>query len=80
MVKAICKKVGSDLRKWSLYKMEIKETSSKFIKVRCTKCKNEQIIFEKAATEVRCLVCNEVLATPCGGKALIKANVLEVLN
>ena len=53
---------------------------AKFLKVRCEKCKNEQIIFEKSSTEVKCLVCSEVLAVPKGGKAAVKAQVLEVLS
>ncbi len=57
----------------------IREPVSKFIKVRCPKCKNEQIIFGKASTEVMCLVCGRALASPKGGKAKIKARVLEVL-
>ncbi len=52
---------------------------SKFLKVRCSKCKNEQVIFEKASTEIKCLVCGEVLATPTGGKAKLKTNVLEII-
>ncbi|MEK6835533.1 MAG: 30S ribosomal protein S27e [Nanoarchaeota archaeon] len=58
----------------------IKEPTSKFVKVRCSKCKNEQIIFGKASTIVNCLVCNTTLATPAGGKAKIKARILEVLE
>jgi len=54
--------------------------TSRFVKVRCEKCKNEQIIFGKISTEVKCLVCNDVLAEPTGGKANIKARVLEVLS
>lgn len=54
--------------------------TSKFVKVRCSKCKNEQIIFGKAASTVRCLVCEEVLATSTGGKAELTARVLEVLD
>ncbi len=53
---------------------------SRFIKVRCKKCKNEQIIFGKASSIVKCLVCGEILAEPSGGKADIKARVLEVLS
>ena len=56
------------------------ETSSKFIKVRCPKCKNEQIIFGKAATEIKCLVCGRVIAEPTGGKIRVKARILEVLE
>jgi len=53
---------------------------SKFIKIRCSKCKNEQIIFGNASTLVQCLVCNKELAYPTGGKAKIAARVLEVLE
>jgi small subunit ribosomal protein S27e len=54
--------------------------SSKFIKVRCSKCKNEQIIFGKASTKVKCLVCDEELAQPSGGKSDVKCSILEVLE
>ena len=53
---------------------------SKFVKVKCGKCKNPQIIFGKASTKVRCLECNSILALPAGGKAKIRARVEEVLN
>lgn len=55
------------------------EPTSRFIKVRCNQCKNEQIIFGKIASNVNCLVCNTSLAEPTGGKSRIKAKVLEVL-
>ncbi|MEM2121464.1 MAG: 30S ribosomal protein S27e [Candidatus Woesearchaeota archaeon] len=58
----------------------IREPESKFVKVRCPKCKNEQIVFGKASTVVNCLVCGRVLAVPTGGKARLKARVLEVLE
>ena len=56
-----------------------KETTSKFAKVVCPKCKNEQIIFGKTSTRVACLVCNKELAEPTGGKSKIKARILEVV-
>lgn len=55
-------------------------TKSKFVKVRCPGCKNEQVIFGKASSEVKCLICGQVLAEPSGGKAKIKARVLEILS
>ena len=58
----------------------MKETKSKFIKIRCPKCKNEQIMFGKASTVIKCLVCSKELAEPVGGKARVKARVLEVLE
>jgi small subunit ribosomal protein S27e len=51
--------------------------TGKFLKVRC-RCKNEQVIFEKPSAVVKCLVCDEVLAEPTGGKANIKAKILGV--
>ncbi len=59
---------------------KIKEPTSKFIKIRCPKCKNEQIMFGKASSNVNCLVCGKVLAEPTGGKSRVKARVLEVLE
>ena len=53
---------------------------SKFIKVRCTKCKNEQIIFGKNSTMVKCLVCDKVISDTSGCKGRIKARILEVLE
>ncbi len=56
------------------------DSNSKFVKVRCPKCKNEQIIFGKSATLIKCLVCDKVIAEPTGGKTNIKARILEVLE
>ena len=60
--------------------MKVEEPTSKFIKIRCPKCKNEQVMFGKAASKIICLVCGKVLADPTGGKSRIKARVLEVLE
>ncbi len=56
------------------------KSKNRFIRVRCQSCKNEQIIFEGAKTKVKCLICDAILAEPKGGKANIKARVVEVLN
>jgi len=58
----------------------IKEPSSRFLKLRCAKCKNEQIIFGKPSSQIKCLVCDKSLADSTGGKGKIKARVLEVLE
>ena len=58
----------------------MEEPTSKFVKIRCPKCKNEQVMFGKASTEIKCLVCGKVLAEPKGGKAKVKARILEVLE
>ena len=53
---------------------------SKFIKLRCIKCKNEQIVFGKASSAVECLVCGKPLASSSGGKTVVKSRILEVLE
>ena len=58
----------------------VKDPISKFIKIRCPKCKNEQLTFGKSSTEVNCLVCGKPLVEPTGGKSKIKARILEVLE
>jgi len=59
-------------------KKQIRITTSKFVRVRCPKCNNEQIIFGKATTLVKCLICKNVLAKPSSSKTRVKAKVLEV--
>ncbi|RLG25757.1 30S ribosomal protein S27e [Methanosarcinales archaeon] len=61
-------------------KQIIKEPKSKFLKVKCTACENEQTIFGSASTHVNCIVCGQTLAEPTSGKANIKAEIIEVLE
>ncbi len=53
---------------------------SRFIKVRCKDCENEQVLFNKASTTVSCHICGSKLAIPQGGKAKIKGEVLEFIE
>ena len=60
--------------------MQVLKTESKFLKVICSKCNNEQTVFNKAATKVVCVVCGSELVEPRGGKAKIKAKVIQVFE
>ncbi|MFB6185157.1 MAG: 30S ribosomal protein S27e [Haloarculaceae archaeon] len=51
-----------------------------FYAVACPDCDNEQIVFDKAATEVACAVCGHTLARPTGGKAAIEGDVVETVE
>ncbi len=55
------------------------DNESKFVRVRCSKCKNSQIIFGKSSSRVRCLKCSKIVAESDGGKAKIRSLVEEVL-
>ncbi len=59
---------------------QIRENRSKFYKVKCPDCENEQVLFEKASTVVKCVVCGSDLATPSGGRANIKAEIVQELQ
>jgi len=58
----------------------VKMPKSHFVRVLCKKCKNDQVIFNKAATAIKCTNCGEDLAVSTGGVTLIKGKVLEVLS
>ena len=58
----------------------IPHPKSRFLRVKCLNCGNQQIIFGCAATDVECLVCGKTLLQSTGGKARILTKILEVLS
>ena len=56
---------------------EARANRSSFLKVKCPDCDNEQTVFSKASTTVKCVVCGRDLATPAGGKANLKAEIIQ---
>jgi small subunit ribosomal protein S27e len=53
---------------------------SSFIRVKCLKCGNEQVMFSNAVNKVTCDVCGTELAEPSGGKAKIKGEIVSVFE
>ena len=58
----------------------IPKPRSRFIRVKCLDCGNEQIIFDSATIVVTCNVCDSVLAEPSGGKAKIRGEILNAFE
>jgi len=58
----------------------LQEPKSRFLKVKCNDCENEQVIFGSAGSKVVCQVCGRTLAESTGGKSIIKTQILEVLE
>jgi small subunit ribosomal protein S27e len=58
----------------------IPKPQSTFIRVKCPKCANEQVVFDRPSLAPHCSVCDEILANPTGGKAELKSEVLQVLG
>ncbi len=59
---------------------QIQMPRSKFVAVSCRKCKNEQVVFSKASTLVKCLKCEAELVVPTGGDAEIRGKILKQLS
>ncbi len=53
---------------------------TKFLKVKCPSCGNEQVIFDRATFPVRCLICGTQLTYPTGAKARLAGEVVKVLS
>ncbi len=55
--------------------------SGKFLRVSCTDCGHETIIFDRASTSISCSICGSTLAVPAGGKASLSGStVVDVLE
>ena len=53
---------------------------SRFLKVKCNDCGNEQVAFGYPAGEVKCLVCGKAMLQPSGGKAVVNTKIVKVLD
>ncbi|MHA2028057.1 MAG: 30S ribosomal protein S27e [Candidatus Kariarchaeaceae archaeon] len=58
----------------------VPQPNTKFVKVKCSECETETIVFNHAKTVVNCSSesCNEVLAQPRSGKAEIVGEIIEI--
>lgn len=57
-----------------------KVEESKFRRVKCGDCGNEQVLYIRAATRVPCAVCGAAIAEPTGGLAIIRGEVLGIVE
>lgn len=58
----------------------IPKPRSRFLRVKCDDCSNEQVIFGSASSKVQCLVCGKTLAEPTGGKVRVLTKIISVLE
>jgi len=54
----------------------IPEPSSKFLKVSCKECSEENIVYSHATTKVTCKSCGNVIAEATGSHAKINGKIL----
>ncbi|MCD5425775.1 MAG: 30S ribosomal protein S27e [Methanosarcinaceae archaeon] len=58
----------------------INKPKSKFLRVKCNECEEEQVIFGSASRVIKCTKCGRVLAKPTSGKSTIKTHIVEVIE
>ena len=55
--------------------------SGKFLRVSCTDCGHETILFDRASSSISCSICGATLVISAGGKAdLVGSTVVDVLE
>jgi small subunit ribosomal protein S27e len=53
---------------------------TRFLRVKCADCDNEQVMFGSATIVVKCHICGRTLSEPRGGKAKILTKIVAVLE
>ena len=58
----------------------IPEPNSKFLKVNCKECEEENIVYSHASTVITCKSCGNVIGKPTGSKVEIIGKISETLK
>jgi small subunit ribosomal protein S27e len=58
----------------------IPEPNSKFLKVNCKECEEENIVYSHASTPITCKSCGNTITKPTGSKAQIIGKISETLK
>jgi len=58
----------------------IPEPSSKFQKMKCSECGEEQIVYSHTTTMIKCNSCGNPIAEPTGSKAKLFGKVSETIQ
>jgi len=58
----------------------IPQPKTKFIRVKCSGCGNEQTIFNAASSDVKCNACNQLLAKSKASRVELKAKVVKEME
>lgn len=61
-------------------KILIPTPKSRFLRIKCPSCGNEQVVFDHATFPVKCFVCSSLLVVPTGGKAKVLGEIVRVLG
>ncbi|MEM0159144.1 MAG: 30S ribosomal protein S27e [Thermoplasmataceae archaeon] len=54
-----------------------KNIGSKFVRLKCRDCGNEQVTYTRVTSTVTCNICGSTIARPTGGVFEISAEIIE---
>jgi small subunit ribosomal protein S27e len=58
----------------------IPKPKSNFLSVQCTGCKEKQVIFSHATSDINCKSCGNPIAKKTGGRANVLGEILTTLD
>lgn len=58
----------------------VPEPRTSFLKVKCPKCGNEQVVFSAPSMKVKCVACDSLLAEPGASKAKMHGKVVKTVG
>ena len=58
----------------------IPEPNSKFQKIKCSECEEEQVIYSHTTTVIKCNSCGNPIAQPTGSKAKLFGKISETVE
>ncbi|BCU68552.1 30S ribosomal protein S27e [Sulfolobales archaeon HS-7] len=60
-------------------RIPIPEPKSKFLRIKCPNCSNEQVVFSHSSFQARCTACGTILIESRGGQAKILGEIVKVM-
>ena len=58
----------------------IPEPSSKFQKIKCSECEEQQIVYSHTTTVIKCNSCGNPITQPTGSKAKLFGKISETIE
>ena len=58
----------------------IPEPASRFQKIKCSECEEEQVVYSHTSTVIKCNSCGNTIAEPTGSRAKLLGKVSETIQ
>ncbi|MGB9660063.1 MAG: 30S ribosomal protein S27e [Nitrososphaerales archaeon] len=58
----------------------IPKPRSAYLLIKCSNCGNEQVVFSSSTVDIKCKICDNLIAQRTGGKAKIFGTIIKRLD